>query len=143
MRRIQCYLWRNHSERSIAYFALRVFVGVGMMMHGLPKLAAGPDRWVALGRTVTGIGFPGPEVFWGFMAAFAEGFGGMLLVLGLLTPAAAFLIVVTMTVAVMVAHRGDGFGDRELAMFYFFNNLMFMLKGGGSYSIDRFLPGGD
>ncbi len=132
--------WRNTPDRNIGYLAMRIFLGIALLTHGLPKLAAGPERWEQLGRTVTGIGFPGPAVFWGFMAAFAESIGAIFLVLGLLTPLAAFLIVVTMAVAAFIAHGGDPFAAREMALLYLFGSLMFMLKGGGHYAVDRFLP---
>ncbi len=134
------YLWRSSQEKNIGYLFLRVCLGIGLLTHGIPKIAAGPDLWERLGGTVTGLGIPGPAVFWGFMAAFAESFGAVLLIIGLLTPAAAFLIFVTMTVAVLVAHSGEPFSGREMALLYMFSSLMFMLKGAGQYSIDRFLP---
>ncbi len=133
-------LWHSKPERNLGYLALRVFTGAALLTHGVPKLLDGPERWAGLGGVVTGIGFPGPAVAWGFLCAFAESFGAALLLLGLLTPAAAFLIVVTMTVAVLVAHRGDTFAGREKAMLYLFSALLFMLKGAGSYALDRCLP---
>ncbi len=136
------YLWRTSDERSIGYLLMRVFIGCGILTHGIPKIAAGPRLWETLGQNVTGLGVPGPAVFWGFMSAFAESFGAMLLVLGLLTPAAALLIVVNMGVAAFVAHQGGSFAERELPLIYFFSALLFMLKGGGHYAVDRFLPRG-
>lgn len=140
MRKLHPLLWHCRTERNLGYLTLRLFTGAAMLTHGLPKLQAGPERWRQLGTTVTAIGFPGPEVAWGFMAAFAESIGAALLFLGLFTPAASFLIACTMLVAAVVAHRGDPFAMRELAMLYFFTCLMFMVKGAGDYSVDRFLP---
>lgn len=140
MSRLHTYLWRNAPDANFGYFLLRVFTGIGLLTHGIPKLAAGPDRWAGIGQVVTNIGFPGPAVFWGFMAAFAESFGAALLIVGLMTRASAFLIAVTMAVAAFVAHGNDPFAGREMALLYLFISLMFMLKGAGSYAVDRFLP---
>ncbi len=140
MKGLQYYLWRAKPEANLAYLALRIFVGIAMFTHGYGKLIAGPDRWRAIGGVMGSIGIPGPAVFWGFMAAFAESIGAIMLAIGLLTPVAAFLIAVTMFVAVFVAHAGDPFGARELGLMFFFTSLLFMLKGAGTYSIDRWLP---
>ena len=140
MKKIVSLCWKNSADRNIGFLVLRVFLGLGLLTHGLPKLAAGPERWEGLGQVVTGIGVPGPAVFWGFMSAFAESIGAIFLVLGLLTPLMALLIVINMSVAVFVAHSGDPFAGREMALLYLFGSLMFMLKGAGHYAVDRFLP---
>lgn len=140
MKELCGYLWHTTRDRNVGYVLMRVFVGVAMLTHGFPKLMAGPEMWRGLGGIMGSIGIPGPAVFWGFMAAFAESIGAVMLILGVLTPLAAFLIVVTMTVAAFVAHAGDPFGDRELALLFLFSGLLFMLKGAGAYSIDAWLP---
>ena len=140
MRDLHTYLWRTEAERNLAYLALRVFVGFAMLTHGWPKLMGGPDTWQDNGGIMGSIGIPGPAVFWGFMAAVAEGVGGILLIIGLFSPVASFLIAVTMIVAVFVFHRADPFGARELGLFFLFNSILFLFKGAGAYSIDRLLP---
>ncbi|MFU8779616.1 MAG: DoxX family protein [Kiritimatiellia bacterium] len=140
MKQLQYYLWRAKPEANLAYLALRIFVGIAMFTHGIGKLTGGPDSWRGLGRVMGSVGIPGPAVFWGFMAAFAESIGAVLLTVGLLTPVASFLIAVTMTVAVFVAHAGDPFSTRELGLMFLFTAVLFMFKGAGSYSVDRWLP---
>jgi putative oxidoreductase len=140
MKAILSYLWRAKPDPNVAYLALRVFVGIAMFTHGIGKLTGGPDKWRGLGGVMGSIGIPGPAVFWGFMAAFAESVGAVLLAIGLLTPLAGFLITATMIVAVFVAHAGDPFSAKELGLMFLFTSLLFMLKGAGTYSIDRWLP---
>lgn len=140
MKGLQYYLWRAKPEGNLAYLALRIFVGIAMFTHGYGKITGGPEMWEQLGGVMGGIGIPGPAVFWGFMAAFAESIGALLLVIGLFTPVASFLIAVTMFVAVFVAHAGDSFSDRELGLFFLFTAILFLFKGAGTYSVDRFLP---
>ncbi|MCA1809457.1 MAG: DoxX family protein [Kiritimatiellia bacterium] len=139
MKKIQNCLWHTTSDGNIGYLLLRVFIALALLTHGLPKLTAGPELWGQLGGAVTGLGVPGPAVFWGFMAAFAESIGSIMLLVGLLTPAAAALIAVTMAVAAFVVHGGQGFAGRELALLYLFPGLLFMLKGAGRYSLDYLL----
>ncbi len=140
MRDLHTYLWRTGAERNVGYLALRIFTGFALLTHGWPKLMGGPSRWEGVGGIMGSIGIPGPAVFWGFMASVAESVGAILLIVGLFTPVASFLIAVTMIVAVFVAHRGDTFSGRELGLFFLFCSVLFLLKGAGSYSIDRLLP---
>src|SRR4028118_1524002 len=103
---------------------MRVGLGVMMITHGYPKLMGGPEKWQKIGASMANLGihdFPG---FWGFMAAFAEGIGGLLIVLGLFFRPACLLIIFTMIIAA-VSHfsKGDGVGGAghaiELAFAYF------------------------
>ena len=77
---------------------MRVGLGAMMMLHGIPKLAA-PERWAKLGSNMKYLGLDFAPAFWGFMAGFAEGIGGLLVLLGLGTRFAAGLIVFTMLIA--------------------------------------------
>jgi len=76
--------------------------------------------------------------FWGFMAAFAETGGGVLLILGFLFRPAALLLLITMVVAAMKhLYGGDSLMDAshsiELGIVFF---GMFIL-GPGKYSMDK------
>ncbi len=77
--------------------------GVFIVMHGWGKITD-PGKWEWLGSQIGDLGLPvvAPK-FFGFMAAFAEFGGGILLVLGLLFRPAAFLLLCVMIVA--VAHH--------------------------------------
>ena len=116
---------------------LRVFLGAAMLTHGWGKMFGG------LGEFIDGVGqmgFPAPTLL-GFLAAFAESFGAILLAIGLLTRPAAFLIAATMAGAALKVHGEQGFGAQELAWLYFFAALFFLLKGAGKWSVDRILSG--
>lgn len=141
MKKILMGTWLGGAGGDAGYFLLRVFIGAGMMTHGLPKLAGGVETWRGVGGIMSGTGMPGAPEFWGFMAAAAEGIGGILLMLGACTVPASFLIVVTMAVAAFVAHAGAPFAGREMALLYLFPALLFMLKGGGRWSLDVLIAG--
>lgn len=141
MRKLAAYFFAISRDGNIGYLLFRVFIGIGMAMHGIPKLAGGVEVWEGVGGIMAQIGVPGLAVFWGFMAALAEGVGGMLLALGALTTVASFLMAVTMAVAAFAAHAGAPFFGRELALLYFFAALMFMFKGAGRYSVDNVIAG--
>jgi putative oxidoreductase len=136
MKKLLSFLFITSPDANLGLFLFRGFLGVGMMTHGIPKLTAGPETWAGLGSVMTGLGAPGPEVFWGFMAAGAEGAGGALLLLGAGTTIASFLIAFTMAVAIFVVHEQDPFAKKELALLYLFGALLFLFKGAGRFSVD-------
>ena len=114
---------------------LRVFAGVAMAVyHGADKMK-NPGKVIG---DAEDMGFPVPFVF-GWMAAFSEFFGGVLLALGLATRPAAFLIACTMATAAFIAHSGDRFTTREKALLYLFVSVLFMLIGSGRYGMDALL----
>ena len=81
---------------------LRVGIGLSMMLfHGYDKIAGGPERWEGIGGSMSVFGITFLPVFWGFMAAFAEFVGSILLILGPLFRLAAVLLTFNMLVAVL------------------------------------------
>jgi len=89
---------------------LRIGIGAMMIYHGYPKLIGGTAMWNGLGKTIGNFGITWGFTFWGFMAAFAEFFGGIALILGLYLPLFCSLLVIDMIVAaVMHMKNGDGF----------------------------------
>lgn len=123
---------------NFALLVMRVGVGIMMVLHGYPKLLDGPERWRRLGGAMENFGVTYAPEFWGFMAAFAEAIGGLLIVLGYMTRPAALLLFITMAVAATKHIMGDdpfskSYHAIELA-FVFFG--LFIL-GPGKYSFDK------
>lgn len=128
-------------ERSVpaevAVTLLRVFVGLSLAFaHGFGKL---PPSEGFIGG-VGDMGFPAPVVF-AWAAALSEFVGGILLAVGFLTRPSAAAIAFTMGVAAFVRHAADPFKAKELALVYFCVALVFLVRGGGRYSVDRLLEG--
>lgn len=94
----------NFSEtiQDLGYLILRIGLGFMIMLHGWPKIIGGMERWEDLGGAMTNIGIDFMPAFWGFMAASAEFFGGIFLMLGLFFRPAAFLLFFTMVVATIM-----------------------------------------
>ncbi len=124
--------------RDIGLLVMRVGLGIAFIMHGWPKMAGGPEAWAGYGARMaaaTGVNFA-PH-FWGFMAAFAELGGGILLVLGLLARPAAFLMLCTMIVAFLWHHsNGDDFKVYSHALEAAFTFFGLLFVGPGKYSVD-------
>ena len=81
----------------VGYLLVRLLIGLAMMAHGYPKLFASERFLTAFPQ----MGFPAWSVY---LAGSVEVFGGALLVLGLVTRYAAFLISGQMFVAFLMVH---------------------------------------
>ncbi|HLN96108.1 MAG TPA: DoxX family protein, partial [Flavobacterium sp.] len=77
--------------------------------------------------------------FLAWMGAFAEGVGGLALILGLQTRIFSFLIVCTMLVTAFVQHAGHDLWQQLPALAFLFVALQHMVMGGGRFSIDYLL----
>jgi len=133
------YLLISSKDGNLGYLLFRVFFGAAFIVHGYPKIFGGVEKWSQLGGAMSRIGIDFLPTFWGFMAAFAEFFGGVFLIMGLFTTISSFLIFFTMFIAAFVVHKGDPFLKRELAICYFFASMMFTLKGAGRFSLDALI----
>ncbi len=126
--------------RDIGLLILRVGIGIMFIGHGLPKLIAGPEKWLILGGTMNALGVDFAPMAWGFMAAFSEFAGGILLVLGFCTRPACFFLLATMIVATsMHISKGDTFLKYSHAMEAGILFLSLIFIGPGKYSLDNLI----
>ncbi len=132
-------MWKFFGRyRDFGLLLLRLGIGAMFLVHGGPKLLAGPAKWEKLGTAMSYLGiYAMPEV-WGFMAAFSEFFGGLCLILGLFFRPACLLLAVTMAVAATM-HLGKGEGlmaaSHAIESGILFGSLIFI--GPGRFSVDR------
>jgi len=126
---------------------LRLVLGVVFFAHGAQKMLG----WFG------GFGFSGTMGYFtgamhfpaalAFLAIAAEFFGGLGLVLGLLTRIAAFGITINMAVAIGMVHRGFGLfmnwsgaqkGEGiEYHLLVLAMSAFLMIRGAGAFSADR------
>ena len=100
----------KNQKIDLGLLIIRIGIGISFMIHGYPKLVGGVETWKELGEVMKMVGINFVPAFWGFMAAFAEFFGGLFLMLGLFFAPACVLLSITMVMAiVMHAVNGDGF----------------------------------
>ena len=135
------------TQNDIALTVLRLVLGVTFFAHGAQKLLG----WFG------GYGFKGTMGFFtqnmhipaafAFLAIAAEFFGGLGLIVGLLTRVAAFGITVNMLVAILAVHmangcfmnwagqqKGEGF---EYHLLVLAMTVALMIRGAGALSLDR------
>lgn len=127
----------------ISFTLVRATAGAFLIPHGAQKLFG----WFGgYGLTATAQFFDGtlglhPGIVFASLAGFVEFFGGLALVLGLLTRTAAFGVAVLMAVAAFGVHLSKGFfwtgGGYEYPLFWGLVAVAIALNGGGRYSVDR------
>jgi putative oxidoreductase len=131
-------LFRIRSCANFGLLIVRLGLGAAFIAHGWPKISGGPHLWGQLGFAMGSLGIHFAPVFWGFMAAAAEFFGGIALLLGAFFRPACLLLVIDMAVALtMHLHAGAPFStvwSHALEDMIMFAGLFFI--GPGAYSID-------
>lgn len=129
---------------SAGLLILRIFLGVGIFLHGLGKV----------GHVEGFAGAIGVPVPLAFLAVLSETVGGIALALGALTPVWSAMLAGTMGFAILHHIRqGDGFllgvarvedaayytMGWEFAALYFFGFVAILLTGPGRYALDTLL----
>jgi putative oxidoreductase len=80
-------------------------------------------------------------MFWGTLVGCTELIAGCLLVIGLFTRLAALSVVIFMIVAVHFTSTTNGFfwskGGMEYPLLILVSALVFLIRGGGAYSVDN------
>jgi putative oxidoreductase len=131
------------------YTLVRLVLGVVLFSHGAPKMLGwlgGYGFTATLGFFTQQMHIPAPLAF---LAICAEFFGGLGLIVGLLSRVAAFGIAMNMLVAIFTVHmrngffanwtgqqKGEGFEYHLLAIALL---IVVMIKGSGALSVDRAL----
>jgi Predicted membrane protein len=120
---------------TLGLLLLRVIVGFLIAAHGFQKLTTiGP---AGFGRgALDPLGVPAPVVF-GYIVAFAELVGGVLLILGLLTRLVALVLTIDLIVAIVLVKVKVGLiaqmaAGAELDLAYIAAFLALFLMGPGA-----------
>ncbi|UCC81994.1 MAG: DoxX family protein [Gemmatimonadota bacterium] len=114
---------------------LRLALGLIFMAHGWAKLT-GP-LGTAEGFNIEGWGWPYP-VFWAWVVALVETFGGLLVIVGLFTRLAAFSIASVMIVAILKLKLSQGLiGGFEFDIALLMLALSLLVTGAGRLSVDH------
>jgi putative oxidoreductase len=125
--------------RDTGLLIMRLGLGIAFLLHGLPKLVGGPKMWTGLGKSMSHVGIDFLPAFWGFMAAFAEGIGGLLLILGLAYRPICLMLAFTMLIATLTlaAPKGRDFKDYSHPLKLIFVFVGMACIGPGRFSIDK------
>lgn len=129
---------------SYAALALRLPLGVIFIAHGAQKLFGwfGGYGLQGTGQWMASIGLE-PGVLMAALAGSAEFFGGVFLLLGLLTRATTLVLAFTMVIAIVTVHIGNGLfmsnNGYEFGLALLAGAVSLMISGGGKLSVDSAL----
>ena len=117
----------------LALLVLRLVLGGVFIAHGAQKLFG----WFG------GPGLQGTAGFFEKLGGLAEFGGGLLVLLGLLTPLGALAVIVVMIVAILRVHLPNGFfntsGGYEFNLTLIGIAVALILAGSGAYGLDAVL----
>lgn len=132
------------SDAGFSPLALRIPIGIIFMAHGAQKLfgAFGGYGLEGTGQWMASIGLE-PGYLMALMAGSAELFGGLFILLGLLTRPAAAVLALTMIVAIASVHLANGLfmanNGYEFGLALLAASVSLFLSGSGNISVDRLL----
>ncbi|GFD70449.1 DoxX family protein [Alteromonas sp. KUL106] len=132
------------SNNSVSSLVLRVPVGIILSAHGAQKLFAwfGGYGLEGTGQWMESIGLA-PGFIMALLAGSAEFFGGLSLIVGLLTRSAALISAFTMVIAIFSVHASNGLfmsnNGYEFALALLAATSALTIQGGGKFSIDTLI----
>jgi putative oxidoreductase len=128
----------------VGLLVLRLVLGVIFIGHGAQKLfgSFGGPHISGFAKMLEQLGVR-PARPMAILAGLAEFVGGILMMLGFLTPLAAVALIVVMIVAILTVHLRNGFfktnGGYEFNLALAGMALVLLIAGAGGYSIDSVL----
>lgn len=130
------------TEQTLATLPLRLIAGIIFTAHGAQKLFAwfGGYGLDGTGQWMESIGLT-PGYLMALMAGGVEFFGGLLLIIGLLTRPTSLALTFTMLVAIFSVHVSNGLfmsnNGYEFGLSLLAISLALLIQGGGKYSLDH------
>lgn len=137
-------LKKSEFKDGLGKLALRVPIGIILIAHGAQKLFGwfGGYGLEGTGQWMASMGLE-PGYLMALLAGSAEFFGGLALLIGLLTRPAAVVLAFTMLVAIFSTHIEHGLflsnNGYEYALALFSVTSALALQGAGKYSLDNLL----
>jgi putative oxidoreductase len=130
-----------NADTNIGALVLRVPVGIIFMAHGAQKLfgSFGGYGLQGTGQWMESIGLA-PGYLMALLAGSGEFFGGLFILLGLLTRPSALVLAFTMIVAIFAVHFQNGFfmsnGGYEFGLALLAASVSLVFSGAGKASLD-------
>ena len=119
---------------SAMLLALRLLFGLLLMWHGMSKVA---------NVATAADGFPNPiglgSRFSFYLVVFAEVICSAAFILGAFYRLALIPMIVVMSVALFVVHRGQPLAAKELALIFWVVFILMYAMGAGAYSLDNII----
>ncbi|MBR9873634.1 MAG: DoxX family protein [Vibrionaceae bacterium] len=132
------------SNAGFSTLALRIPIGIIFMAHGSQKLFGwfGGYGLEGTGQWMASIGLS-PGVLMAFLAGSGEFFGGLFILLGLLTRPAATVLAFTMLIAIFTVHFENGLflsnNGYEFGLALLAASVSLIFSGAGKAGLDNLL----
>jgi putative oxidoreductase len=124
----------------IAETFVRIVVGIMFLMHVSVKYKSGADAVAANVFAKNGLE---PSLIWAYVVILVETVCGACLIVGLFTRFVAAALAIEMLIALIVVHFPKGYaaggGGYEYVLLIGAVCFAFAIRGGGPYSVDRFI----
>lgn len=118
----------------LGLLVLRLTLGIIMLYHGWPKL----KNLKNTGNSFEAMGFK-PGIFWAFVVAVVEFFGGLALIFGVFVQlVAAFLIIQFLVILVWKTLKHQSFAEKEFDLLILAVSFLFLTQSGGLLSLKIF-----
>ncbi|WP_340678587.1 DoxX family protein [Paraglaciecola sp.] len=133
-----------NSNSGFAPLALRIPIGITFIAHGAQKLfgAFGGYGLEGTGQWMASIGLE-PGYLMALLAGSGEFFGGLLILLGLVTRPAALVLAMTMVVAIFSVHFQNGLfmsnNGYEFGLALLAAAVSLVFSGSGKVALDNFI----
>lgn len=127
------------AKPNLGLLILRGFLGLMMVIHGMPKLLGNASLLTEIGQKMSVIGISFAPLFWGFCIALVETLGGLFLILGFFFRPAAFLLFLHLAIQAYYFHTTKAnflnVTAYPLELAIVFLGLLFI--GPGKISVDK------
>lgn len=127
----------SERHRELGVFLFRLFLGA-VLVYGTADNVLSRARMLEFHDFLAQNGFPYPH-FCAYLSAYAQFLCGAFIFVGAFTRAAALIMIVNFLVALGMVHIGLPFSANIAPLAMLFGSLLFLLHGGGIYSVDALL----
>jgi putative oxidoreductase len=132
------FLGRSSRQQiDAALLVLRLFLGI-VLIYGTQDNVFNHERMLEFRDFVAAHRFPAP-LFSAYLSAYAQFICGILIVLGLMTRAAALVMVMNFVMALGMVHWGLPFTANISPLAMLFNSLCLVISGAGAHSGDGYI----
>jgi len=128
-------MFEKYSDWALVF--VRLSIGLVFFVHGIGKLFNVGPTAVGISGTATyfaNLGIP-EALFFAWIVALVETFGGLFIFVGLFTRYAALGIAIDMVVAILLVHLTNGFfvlnGGYEYPLVLLLGSIALLFSGGG------------
>jgi putative oxidoreductase len=134
------FVHTDQTLQSIGITFLRISFGVVFTIFGYKKLMSSSSNLTQVGSAIGYFGIMWGHLWWGYLAALTEFFGGISYFLGFYTRLSSLPLIVLLIVAIQFhMSSGDNFTKWGFPLTCLCIVICFFIAGSGQYSLDNYI----